>query len=101
MSNPYNPPVQVVQFLATRTGDEERGPLVSLNASEAQLRGLSDGELVYVQGPRRRELAEFRVNDTLPRGGALVRDVAGVTLTEIIRIMKLDLDRVEPRGHYA
>jgi hypothetical protein len=101
MSTQYNPPVQVVGYVATRTGDEERGPVVWLNGSEAQLRLLTHGELVYVQGPRRRELAEFRVDDTLPRGGAVLRDVAGITLTEIIRIIKLDLDRAEPRGHYA
>ena len=32
------------------------------------MRLLSDGELVWVHGPRRQELATVRIDDTLPRG---------------------------------
>lgn len=99
MTAGYTPPLQVVGFVATRRGDPERGPLVQMNASEAALRLLTDGELVWVKGPRRQELAELRVDDALPRGGAVVRDVAGLAVSEVIRVVKPDVDRAPaPRG---
>ena len=91
----YNPPLQVVGFIGTRRGDPERGPLVQMNANEASLRLLADGELVWVKGPRRQELAELRVDDALPRGGVVVRDIAGVAVSEVIRVVKPDLDRAD------
>ena len=96
MSVGYNPPLQVVGFLATRRGDADRGPMVSMNANEASLRLLADGELVWVKGPRRQELAELRIDDALPRGGAVVRDIAGLAVSEVIRVVKPDADR--PNG---
>jgi hypothetical protein len=102
MTTAYNPPLQVVGFEATRSGDPERGPQVRLNADEARVRLLSDGELVYVQGPRRRELAVVAVDDAIPRGGVVARDIAGLAVSEIVRLIKLDLDRDRaPRGDYA
>jgi hypothetical protein len=92
----YNPPLQVVGFIATRRGDAERGPLVRMNANEAALRLLTDGELVWVKGPRRQELAPLEVDDSLPRGAAVVRDIAGLAVTEVIRVVKPELDRREP-----
>jgi hypothetical protein len=97
----YNPPLQVIGFIGTRTGDPERGPQISMNADEARLRMLLDGELVYVYGPRRHELATLRVDDQIARGGAVLRDVLGVTLTEIVRVVKLDTDRRPPRADLA
>lgn len=88
----YNPPLQVVGFVGTRRGDPERGPLVRMNAKEAQTRLLLDGELVWVQGPRRQELATLEIDDTLRRGEVVVRDVPGVAVTEIVRVTKPDLD---------
>lgn len=93
MSVGYAPPLQVVGFVATRRGDADRGPMVQMNANEASLRLLTDGELVWVKGPRRQELAELRVDDALPRGGAVVRDIAGLAVSEVIRVVKPDLDR--------
>ena len=99
MSAGYTPPLQVVGFVATRRGDAERGPMVRMNANEASLRLLTDGELVWVKGPRRQELAELRVDDALPRGGAVVRDIAGLAVSEVIRVVKPDMDRpTGPRG---
>ena len=40
----YNPPLQVIGFVATRRGDEERGPAIRLNRAEATLRMLTDGD---------------------------------------------------------
>lgn len=97
----YNPPLQVIGFLGTRSGDPERGPLVKLNANEARTRLLTDGELVWVRGPRRQELAELEIDDTLPRGGVVLRDIAGIAVSEIVRLAKPDLDRPASTGRTA
>jgi len=97
----YNPPLQVIGFVSTRSGDPERGPLVRLNANEARTRLLNDGELVWVRGPRRQELAELEIDDSLPRGGVVVRDIAGIAVSEIIRLAKPDLDRPPAPGRNA
>ncbi len=89
----YNPPLQVIGFEATRSGDPERGPLVRVNVNEARTRLLNDGELVWVRGPRRQELAELEIDDSLPRGGVVVRDIAGIAVSEIVRLARPDLDR--------
>ncbi len=89
----YNPPLQVVGFIGTRKGDEERGPAVSLNREEATMRMLADGELVFILGPRRKELAPVFIDDNIPRGGVVVRDIAGVMVSDVIKLVKPDLDR--------
>ncbi len=48
------------------------------------------GDLVWIYGPRRHDLARATVDDTLPRGGVVVRDVAGLAASEIIRIVRID-----------
>jgi hypothetical protein len=53
----FNAPLQVIRFIGTKKGDEERGPAVWMNRNEATTRLLDDGELVWVHGPRRHELA--------------------------------------------
>jgi hypothetical protein len=89
----YNPPLQVVQFIGTRRGDEDRGPQVRINLNEANLRLLVDGELVFVQGPTRKELATLLVDDTLPRGAVVARDIAGLAVTDVVKLVKVDMDR--------
>lgn len=101
MSQVYNPPLQVVGYVATRSGDEERGPQIRLNADEARFRLILDGELVWIYGPRRHELAPVVIDDAVPRGGVVVRDIAGVTVTEIVRLVKPNLDARPDRGAYA
>ena len=97
----YNPPLQVVGYIATRSGDEDRGPQIRLNAEEARFRLILDGELVWIYGPRRHELAPVMIDDDVPRGGVVVRDIAGVTVTEIVRIVKPNLDARPDLGAYA
>lgn len=94
----YNPPLQVVGFIATKRGEEERGPLIRMRSDEAWKRLLSDGELVWVYGPRRHELATLELDDAIPRGGVVVRDVAGLAPTEIVRVVKVNLDAGPERG---
>jgi hypothetical protein len=79
VSQVYNPPLQVVGFIGTRAGEADRGPQIRLNAEEARFRMILDGELVWIYGPRRHELAPVLIDDSVPRGGVVVRDIAGVT----------------------
>jgi len=92
VSRLYNPPLQVVGFLGTRRGDPDRGPQVRMRGAEAALRMLSDGEMAWIQGPRRQEMVTVIIDDAVPRGGVVVRDVAGVAVSEIITLLKPDLD---------
>lgn len=57
------------------------------------MRMLSAGEVVWVYGPRRHDLATVCIDDEVPRGGVVVRDIAGVAVSEIVRLVKPDLDR--------
>jgi hypothetical protein len=91
----------VARLLATRRSDPERGPEVRMNGNEASLRLLIDGELVWVYGPRRHELATLRVDDSLPRGDVILRDIVGASPSEIIRVVKPDFDTDRRGGHYA
>ena len=93
MIRSYNPPLQVVGYVGTRAGDDERGPLVRLAVAEATMRMLVDGELVWVYGPRRHDLATVLVDDEVPKGGVIVRDIAGIAVSEIVRLVKPELDR--------
>ncbi len=85
-------PLQVVGFIATRRSDAERGPLVRIRPDDARMRTIDDGELVWVYGPRRHELAPVVYDESLPRGGVVVRDLAGIAVTEIVRLVKMDID---------
>jgi anaerobic selenocysteine-containing dehydrogenase len=85
-------PMQVVAFIATRRGDAERGPLVRIHPDDARLRLIEDGELVWVYGPRRHELSPVVYDETMPKGGLAVRDLAGIAITEIVRLVKMDVD---------
>jgi hypothetical protein len=86
----YNPPLQVVELVATKRGDPQRGPEVRLNSNEARLRQVKDGGLAWVIGPRRKEIATVRVDDSLRRGTAVLQDVLGAAPSEIISLMKVD-----------
>ena len=93
MAGLYNPPLQVVGFVGTRAGDADRGPQVRLQPFEAHLRMLADGDLAWVYGPRRHDLASVRIDDSIPRGGAVLRDILGVAPSEVIRLVRATADR--------
>jgi anaerobic selenocysteine-containing dehydrogenase len=99
MSAGFSPPLRVLKFISTRRGDAERGPEVRMRGDEAAIRVLLDGELVRVETPRRQEIATLRVDDDVPRGEVVVRDIAGVSPSEIVRVRKIDLD--SPPKHFA
>jgi len=74
---------------------------VRLNPDEAHSRLLVDGELAWVYGPRRQELATVVVDESVKRGDVIVRDIAGVSPSELVRVVKPDLDSHTRRGHFA
>ena len=67
--------------------------MVALHPDDAADRLLNEGELAWVYGPRRQELAEVRLDPGLKLGEVRVRDVAGIAPSEIVRVIKPDLDR--------
>lgn len=79
-------------FIATRSGDAERGPMVRLNSTDARKRLLVEGELVWVYGPRRNEVAVLEIDDAIPPGNVVARDIVGVSPTERVRVVKPNLD---------
>lgn len=94
-------PLRVTQFIGTRVSDSERGPQVRLSPSDAQARLLVDGELAWVYGPRRQELATVAVDESVSRGDVVLRDILGVSPSELVRVVKPDLDSHTRRGHFA
>ena len=96
-----NRPLRVAQFIGTRKTDSDRGPQVRLSPSDAQARLLVDGELAWVYGPRRQELATVKVDESVKRGDVVLRDIAGVSPSELVRVVKPDLDSHTRRGHFA
>jgi len=72
-----------------------------MSPSDAQARLLVDGELAWVYGPRRQELATVAVDESVKRGDVVLRDIAGASLSELVRVVKPDLDSHTRRGHFA
>ena len=85
-------PLRVLRLIATRAADDERGPAVFLHPEDARERLLIDGELAWIHSSRRHELATVHVDAELPRGDVVLRDVLGASPSEIIRVIKPDLD---------
>ena len=100
-SDARNRPLRVASFIGTRASDVERGPQVRLAPEDAQSRLLADGELAWVHGPRRQELATVVVDEQVRRGDVVLRDVGGVSPSEIVRVVKPDLDSHTRRGNFA
>ena len=96
-----NKPLRVSQYIATRKSDAERGPMVIMHPENARERLLVDGELAWVYGPRRHELATVRIDDQVAFGDVVLRDVVGAAPSEIVRVIKPDLDTRSRRGVLA
>jgi anaerobic selenocysteine-containing dehydrogenase len=92
MIEQFRPWLLVTDYIATRSGDADRGPMVRLHPTEARKRLLEDGELVWVYGPRRHELAVLVVDDTVSPGNVVARDILGVAPAERVRVVKHDFD---------
>lgn len=87
-----NKQLRVSRFIATRSGDPVRGPAVFLNPGDARDRLLNDGELAWVYGPRRHELAVVVVDEAVAAGDTWLRDIVGVAASETVKVVKPDLD---------
>jgi anaerobic selenocysteine-containing dehydrogenase len=92
MMEGFQPWLMISKYISTRAGDAERGPMVRLHPSDARTRVLEDGELVWVYGPRRHELAVLQVDESVKPGSLVARDIAGVAASEIVRVVKHDFD---------
>jgi anaerobic selenocysteine-containing dehydrogenase len=88
----YRPELRVIEYLSTRRGDLERGPMVRISPADAKIRLLTEGELAWVQGPRRNELAVVEIDDAVPDGSVVVRDIGGVAVSEHVVVSKPDVD---------
>jgi anaerobic selenocysteine-containing dehydrogenase len=96
-----NRPLRVARLLATRASDTERGPMVMMHPDDARERLLIEGELAWVYGPRRHELATVRIDEGVRLGDVVLRDVAGASPSEIVRVIKPDLDSRGRPGAFA
>lgn len=88
----FQPWLLVSRYIATKKSDPDRGPMVRLHPSEARQRLLEDGELVWVYGPRRHELAVLVIDDGVAPGSVVARDILGVAPAEVVRVVKHDFD---------
>ncbi len=97
MGRNYRPALNVVDYISTRRGDAQRGPMIRVRGSEARMRLIETGELVWVIGPRRQDLAVLIVDDAVPQASAILRDIAGVSVSEAVTVVKPDLDSPNDR----
>ena len=90
--------LRVIELVATKRGDAERGPMVFMNAKDASERILTDGELAWVYGAKRHELATVVVDERVRYGDVILRDLIVSAPSEMVRVVKPDLDT---RGNRA
>lgn len=97
----FRPQLNVIEYTSTKRGDADRGPMVRMRGAEARFRLVQDGELVWVAGPRRQELAILVIDDEIPAGHVALRDIAGVTITESVTVSKPDTDTPIGGRHFG
>ena len=88
----FRPELRVLEYFATQRGDAERGPMIRMSPTDARIRLLVAGELAWVQGPRRNELAVVEIDENIPDGSLMARDIAGITVSERVVVTKPDLE---------
>jgi anaerobic selenocysteine-containing dehydrogenase len=98
VNDTINKPLWVAELVATRLQDAERGPMVTMNPGDAKSRLLTEGELAWVYGPRRHELATVRIDADIRAGNVVLRDISGASPSEVVRVVKPDLDTRGRRG---
>lgn len=75
--------------------------MIWMRQEDASERVLTDGELVWVYGPRRHELATLQIDNALARGDVVLRDIVGASPSEIVKVVKIDTDTPPRRGILA
>lgn len=93
----FRPQLRIIDYVSTQKGAEERGPMIRISPTDARVRLLTAGELAWVEGPRRNELAVVVIDEIVPDGSVIVRDIAGVAVSERVVVTKPDLDSPIPR----
>ncbi|MEO8945724.1 MAG: hypothetical protein ABI338_04430 [Gemmatimonadaceae bacterium] len=88
----FQPELRVIEYVATRKHDPERGPQVRLSGADARFRVLTDGELAWVRGERGQQLAEVVIDESFPQHTCGLRDIPGVLAAESVSVTKPDLD---------
>lgn len=88
----YQPELRVIEHIATRRDEPERGSQVRMSSPDARIRMLTDGELAWVRGPRGQQIAEVVVDDEVPEHACVLRDIASVSVGDAVRVVKPDLD---------
>ena len=97
----FRPQLRVLEFISTKRGDADRGPMIWLSPTDAKIRLLPEGSLAYVEGPRRHELAVVGIDEDIPDGSVRLRDIAGVTVTEHVTVSSPDIDPSKPNKTVA
>lgn len=90
--------LRVIDLIATKRGDPDRGPLVIMHATNASERLLTHGELAWVYGSKRHELATVVIDERVRLGDVVLRDLIVAAPSETVRVVKPDLDT---RGNRA
>src|SRR3954463_10856095 len=98
MDETINRPLRVSSLIATSRNDDDRGPMVFIHPDDAIERLLVDGELAWGYGPRRHELATVKYEAALKKGDVVLRDIVGAAPSEIVRVIKPDLDTRGRKG---
>jgi hypothetical protein len=97
----FDPELRVIEYQSTKKGDPDRGPMMRLCSAEARIRLLEEGELAWIQGPRRQELAVLMIDNSIPPGSIALRDIGGVTVSERVRVSKPDTDTPVGKRHFG
>ena len=92
----FRPQLRVLEYIATKRGDTDRGPMVWLSPTDAKIRLLPEGVLAWVEGPRRNELAVVAIDEEMPDGSVRLRDIGGVAVTEHVIVSRPDIDTSKP-----
>ena len=89
--------LRVAGVIATRKGDEVRGPAILMHNRDAAARLLNEGELAWVYGAKRHELAEVIFDERVKAGDVVLRDLIVAAPSDTVRVVKPDLDTRDSR----
>ena len=89
--------LRVAGLVATRKGDAERGPAIFMHQKDAQARLLNEGELAWVYGAKRHELAQVLFDERVKAGDVVLRDLIVAAPSDTVKVVKPDLDTRDKR----
>jgi len=89
--------LRVAGLIATKKGDDERGPAIFMHQKDAQARLLNEGELAWVYGDKRHELAQVIFDERVKAGDVVLRDLIVAAPSGTVKVVKPDLDTRDKR----